>query len=138
MIKNHNSNNKQDRKRFKRFAYVSLGTISLALGIIGILVPLLPTTPFMLISAFCYARSSEKLYNWLITNRYFGQYLDDYRKGKGVPNVIKLLTILILWSTILITIIFYMTNMYIRLGLLIIAVGVTLHVALLRSTKKTK
>jgi uncharacterized membrane protein YbaN (DUF454 family) len=61
------------------------GTVSLALGIIGIFLPGLPTTPFVLLSAALYAKSSEKLYNWLLNNKFLGPRIKNYQRQKGVP-----------------------------------------------------
>ena len=63
-------------------------------------VPVLPTTPFLLLAAICYARSSERFYHWLLNNRWFGEYLKNYREGRGIPLREKTLTVLALWLTI--------------------------------------
>ena len=87
------------QKLFKG-ALVVIGTFSLALGIVGIFIPLLPTTPFLLLAAYCYARSSKKLYTWLMNNKWFGSYIRHYYEGKGIPLRVKLLSISFLWLTI--------------------------------------
>jgi hypothetical protein len=69
------------------------GTSFAGLGILGIFLPLLPTTPFLLLAAACYARSSERFYNWLLNNRWFGHYIRNYLEGKGVPLRVKVLSI---------------------------------------------
>lgn len=61
-----------------------LGFVSLALGIVGIIVPLLPTTPFLLLSAYCFNHSSEKFHNYILNNKIFGQYIRDYNEKKGI------------------------------------------------------
>ena len=118
-----------------RYLLILCGTISLALGIIGIVIPLLPTTPFLLLAAVCYARSSEKFYTWLLTNRWFGNYLKNYYEGKGIPIQAKILIITTLWITIIISIILINIS-WITLILLLIAVLVTIHIILIK-TKKT-
>jgi uncharacterized membrane protein YbaN (DUF454 family) len=95
-------------------------------GVLGIVLPLLPTTPFLLFAAACYARSSERLYCWLHQNRWFGAYLTNYRAGRGLPLRAKLATILILWVAISISII-VTPLLWLRVLLLAIAGGVTLH-----------
>ena len=107
---------------------IMAGTISLALGIIGIFIPVLPTTPFLLLSAACYSRSSKKFYDWLLSNRWFGNYIRNYREGRGVPLKVKLLTIIILWTTILTSAFLFVTNWKIQIMLIIIAIGVTIHI----------
>lgn len=103
------------------------GTLCVALGVLGIFLPVLPTTPFLLLAAYCYGRSSERFYRWLITNRWCGEYIRNYREGKGIPLRKKILSILLLWMTIGYTIVFAVSQGWIRLILLGIAAGVTLH-----------
>ena len=77
----------------KRTLWLSLGLIFVALGMVGVLLPGLPTTPFMLLAAACFARSSNRFYNWLINNRLFGEKVRRYRAGHGIPRRTKLLAI---------------------------------------------
>ncbi|OGO00535.1 MAG: hypothetical protein A2Y59_03345 [Chloroflexi bacterium RBG_13_52_14] len=119
----------------KRRILIGAGTLSTGLGIIGIFVPILPTTPFLLLAAACYMRSSERLYRWLINNRIFGAYVRNYIEGKGMPVKIKMFTILLLWLTIALTIVFGVQNIVIKIVLICIAVGVTAHIALIRKRK---
>ena len=72
---------------------ITLGTFFVGVGIAGIFIPVLPTTPFLLLSAALYAKSSTKFYNWLINNRIFGQYIKNYREGKGISLRLKIITI---------------------------------------------
>lgn len=110
-----------------KIIFIIIGTISLGLGIIGMFLPLLPTTPFLLFSAFCFARSSERYYNWLLTNRLFGKYIKNYREGRGISRTHKVVTILLLWLTISYTICFETGLSWVSLILLAIAMGVTIH-----------
>lgn len=84
-------------KQVKKVLLIIAGSLSLGLGILGIILPLLPTTPFLLLAAACYVRSSEKLYQWLITNKYFGSYIQNYRDGKGIPLKAKVVGVSMLW-----------------------------------------
>lgn len=102
------------------------------LGIIGIFVPILPTTPFLLLAAACYMRSSERFYRWLTNNRVFGAYVRNYIEGRGMPIRMKLATILLLWLAIGLSIAFSVQSLVIRIILISIAVGVTVHIALIR------
>ena len=123
------------KSRVVRGALMVAGTISLGLGIIGIFLPLLPTTPFLLLAAACYARSSERFYNWLMNNKRFGPYIRDYREGRGIPMKVKVMAITFLWATILTSIFFFLENLYIRIALMIIAVAVTVHLLTLPTKK---
>lgn len=113
-----------------------LGVISLALGIIGIFLPLLPTTPFLLLSAVLFAKSSTRLYNWLLNHKIFGKYIRDYRVEKSMPLKIKMTTLVMLWGTILFSI-FAVVNekWWLQLLLATIATGVTIHILSLKTKK---
>ena len=119
----------------KRRILIGAGTLSTGLGIIGIFVPILPTTPFLLLAAACYMRSSERFYQWLINNRIFGVFVRNYIEGRGMPARTKVLTILLLWLTIGLTVAFGVENMVVRIVLICIAIGVTAHVALIKKRK---
>jgi hypothetical protein len=111
----------------KRIALIACGTLCVALGVLGIFLPLLPTTPFLLLAAVCYARSSRRFYHWLLTNRWCGAYIRHYREGRGIPRRQKVLTLLLLWLTIGSTAGFAVSLWWVRGILVGIAVGVTIH-----------
>jgi len=114
------------------------GSISVAIGVVGIFVPLLPTTPFLLLAAACYMRSSERFYRRLLNNRFFGTYIRNYMEGKGVPLRIKIYTIALLWATISLTIFLISPGIVVKIVLAVVAIGVTLHIILLRGVKGNK
>ena len=124
--------------KFKKGLLIIAGTVFTAIGIMGIFVPILPTTPFLLLAAACYLRSSQRFYNWLLNNRFIGAYVRNYLQGRGMPLKIKIITILLLWVTIACSIIFAVDNLIIRVILLIIAIGVTVHIILIRSSAKKR
>ena len=99
-----------------------LGTVSLTFGIIGIVIPGLPTTPFLLASAALYFRSSERLYNWLISHKIFGKIIKDYRENKAISFKVKVSALILMWVMILISSSINFFNFY--LSLLIIVLGV--------------
>ena len=86
--------------------YIVIGTISLALGILGIFLPLLPTTPFLLLTAALYFKGSSRLYNWLLNHRYFGPYIRNYRENKAIPLRAKIVSLVLMWGTMLYCIFF--------------------------------
>ena len=118
-----------------RWILVATGIILVGLGTLGILLPLLPTTPFFLLAALCFAKSSKRFYCWLLNNRWFGSYIKNYREGKGVPLRVKATTIALLWVTILFSAIFVLSILFVRIILIIIAIAVTLHIMLIRPGK---
>jgi uncharacterized membrane protein YbaN (DUF454 family) len=123
------------RTTAKRRLLITAGTLCTGLGIVGVFVPILPTTPFLLLAAACYMRSSERFYQWLISNRLFGAYVRNYIEGRGMPIKIKIFTILLLWLTIGLTIAFGVQNTIVRIVLVCIAIGVTVHIGLIRKRK---
>jgi uncharacterized membrane protein YbaN (DUF454 family) len=118
----------------KRYLLITLGTICLAIGIVGIFTPILPTTPFLLLAAFCYLRSSQRFHSWLMYNRVFGGYIRSYTEGRGIPLKVKLFTITLLWVTIGISI-WLVSNMIVTAVLLVVAAGVSLHITFIRRKK---
>lgn len=133
-----NKLNKNDQiiSRPVKILLITTGTFFVGVGIIGIFIPLLPTTPFLLISAAFYARSSPKFYNWLINNKIFGRFIKDYREGKGIPLRLKIITITSLWITISFSVVFAVDIFWVRIMLIIIAAGVTVHIIRIRPKKK--
>ncbi len=113
--------------KLRRSLLIVSGTLFVALGVIGILMPVLPTTPFLLLAAVCYARSSQRFYDWLMTNRVFGSYIRNYREGRGIPLAHKIVSISLLWLTIGYAAGFAVSQWWLKLILLAIAAGVTLH-----------
>jgi len=123
------------RTTTKRRLLIGAGTLSTGIGIIGAFIPILPTTPFLLLAAACYTRSSERFYQGLINNRIFGAYVRNYIEGRGMPIRMKILTILLLWLTIGLSITFGVQNIVVRIVLICIAVGVTAHISLIKKRK---
>lgn len=129
--------NRSNRKtsNLSRWLLIIEGTFFVGLGIIGIFLPLLPTIPFLLLAAACYARSSKRFYNWLLTNRWFGNYIRNYRERKGIPFKIKILSISFLWIAIGYSAIFIVHILLGRIILILIAIGVTIHILSIQTLK---
>lgn len=123
-----NSDVKKYSSKLLRGILIVLGTVSVFFGIIGIFLPILPTTPFLLLGAAIYSKSSDKFYNWLVGNRFFGSYIKNYREGKGIPLRVKNSAITFLWITILITVVFFIPILAVKILLIVIAGGVTYHI----------
>ncbi|MCW3995829.1 MAG: YbaN family protein [Candidatus Bathyarchaeota archaeon] len=120
-----------------RVLLVIAGTVSVALGAIGVFLPILPTTPFLLLAAGCYLRSSERMHRWLLNNRWFGEYIRNYQQGKGIPMKTKIVAIAVLWLTILYSAFFVVNEVFVaQLILFAIAIGVSVHLIRLPTYKK--
>jgi uncharacterized membrane protein YbaN (DUF454 family) len=115
------------QQKFVRGFFFIVGTISLVLGAIGIVLPILPTTPFLLLSLACYLRSSTRMTHWMLNNKYFGKYIRNYREGKGIPLKTKILALAVLWTSIFFSIIFIIPLLIVQIILFVIAFGVTIH-----------
>lgn len=124
------------RKKFVKWLLVAAGFLFVALGAVGVFLPLLPTTPFLLLAAACFARSSERFYRWLLRNRWFGAYVRDYREGRGVPVRVKIFTLALMWGAILLSVAFAVSNLFVRIILVVIAAGVTLHIVSIRRKRR--
>ena len=119
----------------RRIILVSCGTLSVVLGVIGVFVPILPTTPFLLLAAFFYARSSPHFLDVLLGNRWLGAYIRNYRDGRGIPLRMKAITIAGLWSTISLTIITVVASHWGQLALATIALAVTIHLLRIKTLR---
>jgi uncharacterized membrane protein YbaN (DUF454 family) len=124
-------------EKVKKWLFLVAGTLSMALGIIGIFVPVLPTTPFLLLAAACYIRGSPKLYSWLLNNRFLGAYIRDYMQGKGMSLKVKIITLVLLWVTIGLSAAFAVQNVVVRIVLILVAIGVTTHIIRIKTARGT-
>ena len=123
-------------KNLKKKLYIAFGFLAVALAIIGVFIPGLPTVPFLLVALFCFERSSKKYHDMIMNNKYFGPVLQDYYSGKGLTPSVKIKAILFL-SCGMIFSIYKIQNLHARIALAIVWLGVAIHIILLK-TKKTK
>lgn len=119
----------------KKYLYLTAGFITLGTGVIGIFIPVLPTTPFLLLAAACFLKSSEKLYTWLTSHKVFGKYIENYIKYKAVSRKSKVISIAVLWAVISVSLI-ASNSLHIKIFLTIVGIGVTCHLVLLKSLGK--
>ena len=89
------------RSGLSRFLWLILGLLFVAIGLIGVVVPGLPTTPLMILAAACFAKSSQRFYDWVIANKMFGHHVKNYREGRGIPARSKRAIIPVLWIFVL-------------------------------------
>lgn len=114
---------------------LTLGTISLILGIIGMFLPILPTTPFLLLTAFLFMHGSPEWHDRLLTNKWTGPVIADYKIHKSIRLKKKIVILALLWSTMLLNIIWLVDNLWIDLLLLVISIGVTIHILMIKTRK---
>lgn len=118
-----------------RYALLIAGSITLVLGLIGIFIPVLPTTPFLLISAYCYLRSSKRMYNWLIHHKVLGSYIYNYLEHRAVLRKTKIGAIVFLWLTLSISM-FLIGNWHVRAFLLLVGICVSIHLFTLKTLER--
>ncbi|MDR2968748.1 MAG: YbaN family protein [Tannerellaceae bacterium] len=123
-------------KKSRKTLYIILGSISLVLGTLGIFLPLLPTTPFYLLTAWLYMRSSSKLYGRVMNNNCFGTVVRNFQEDKSIPLRTKIVIVAMLWITILLSAFLAVSVWWIRLLLFVVAIGITIHVLSYRTTKR--
>ncbi len=132
------SGSKNRPNSFKRGTFIVAGTISLGLGAAGVFLPILPTTPFLLLSAACYYKGSERMHRWLLNNKLFGSYIRNYKEGKGISKIAKILSLFLLWITIGYSVFFMVGSYVVQLILFAVAIAVTVHVATLPTLRKSQ
>lgn len=116
----------------KRTLLLIGGWVMLALGAVGIIIPVLPTTPFVLVAAGCFSFASPRLYGILCRNRFFGPYIENYRTKQGVPMAAKVRGIAVLWALLVVSMV-SMQKQWLTLLLLAVGTAVTVHLLMLKT-----
>ncbi len=86
------------RSLARQWLLAGAGVVFVGLALIGVVLPLLPTTPFLLLAAACFVRSSDRLYRWLTQHRLLGSYIRNYREHRGITRRAKIVTLVLLWA----------------------------------------
>lgn len=118
---------------FVRYFYLISGFILVAIGVIGIFLPLLPTTIFLILASICFLKSSPKANEWLRNHKVLGVYIDNYQNKTGLTRNAKIANIIILWTSISLSAFLLTEELYIRIILLTIAIGVTIHLLMIKT-----
>jgi len=113
-----------------------IGYFALGLGFIGIFVPLLPTTPLILLAAFCFVRSSKKMHNRLLKLYIFGDIIRSYHEKRKIPWKAVIFSLVFIWSSIICTIVFFVKSVWLTVFLLAIAVSVSVHILYIQKIRK--
>ena len=103
-----------------------IGCLAVLLAILGVFLPLLPTTPVLLLASACFARGSDRLHNWLLSHGTLGSYLRNFEEGRGIPARAKVLALLMMWSSIGYAAWRY-PQLWLKVLLVLIALGVTIY-----------
>lgn len=116
----------------KKVFLIAVGSLSLALGFVGAFLPVLPTTPFLLLSAYCYLRSSKRLYRWLINHSLLGAYIYNYLTYRAITRSTRYGALFFLWVTLIISML-VTANLHLTIFLFAVGVGVTIHLFALKT-----
>jgi hypothetical protein len=119
-----------------RVGLILLGSIFLSFGVIGIFVPGLPTTVFLLISAACYVRSSERLYRWLLNHRVLGKFIRDYEQHRAMPVKSKIIALVSMWTMIGVSSVWFIQSNGIRIVVLSLGLIGTIAILAVKTLDK--
>ena len=119
-----------------KYVLILLGIISLALGVIGIFLPVLPTTPFLLLSATLFLRSSQKLYDWLLSHPCFGEYIRNFKEHNAISLRVKVVSLTLVWITLLYCALFVAKEWWMSAVFIAIALGVSMHILKYKTLQK--
>ena len=114
-----------------------IGVLAVLLGILGLFLPLLPTTPFLLLASACFARGSDRLHGWLLNHRVFGVYLRNFEAGNGIPLRAKIVASVMMWSSLLVAIVRF-EHLGLRVALVLIGASVSLYLWRYLPTLRTR
>lgn len=136
---------KEQGQKLARTLWFIAGTICVVLGAIGIVLPILPTTPFLLAAAACYYKSSPRMHRWLLNNKMFGEYIRNYTEGKGLTKKTKIIALTVLWVTIGFSTVFMLNQLLpatlvlqMQIIMVIVAIAVSAHILRLPTFRKTQ
>lgn len=119
-----------------RIIFLFLGILSLVLGVVGVFLPVLPTTPFLLLSATLFLRSSQKLYDWLLSHPYLGEYIRNFKEHKAIPLRVKVVSVSLVWITLLYCALFVAREWWMSAMFIAIALGVSIHILHYKTLRK--
>jgi uncharacterized membrane protein YbaN (DUF454 family) len=127
----------QSQNRLMRALLIVTGSVLVGVGVLGIFLPLLPTTVFFLMAAGCYGKSSPGAYRWLTTNRWFGRYLREYREERGATIGTKVFSLGSLWLGIGASEYFFRDNLWVVAILFVVALAVSAHLLALNTIRRS-
>jgi uncharacterized protein len=110
-----------------RILLAAVGFLSLLAGIVGIFIPIWPTTCFLLLSTACFSRSSDRLYRWMNTNSWFGGHVRQYRERGSIDGRVRILSLVSLWLSLLLSIALVKSSIWLLVALLAIGIAVSVH-----------
>ena len=123
-------------KPLNKYLFLSIGLICMALGFVGVFLPILPTTPFMILAAFCFSKSSERLHNWLLERPHIGKLILDWQNEGVIRKKAKVASTLVIVPLFSYTLIFVQVSVFVKVLLVLIGLGVLYFIWSRPSTPK--
>ena len=136
MLKDNTISMRIVQNKLIRSLLLICGFLFTFLALLGAILPLIPTTPFLIVASACFYRSSPRFYNWMMNNRYFGKYLRDYREGKGIRPGVKIAALTFLWLSSVISVLFFVPFLWLKILIISMAAGVTVHIRMIKTKKR--
>lgn len=136
MSKCQEPNSNHVKSAILRYVLISCGWISIAGGVAGIFLPLVPTVPFLLLAVACFARSSDRFHSWLVEHNHLGPLLREYLKGSGIPLREKRAAIFMVWISFSTSILLFARLFWLKALLIAAAVAITLYLLYLPTVPK--
>ena len=136
MEKEHIKTPEISRNGIIRVILLICGFLFTFLAILGAILPIVPTTPFLIVAAACFYKSSERFYKMIMYNRYFGHYLRDYKSGNGIPLRVKIMALVFLWTSTLVSVFVFIPYLWLEILVIAVNTAITIHLYFVR-TKKT-
>ncbi|MBR5198991.1 MAG: YbaN family protein [Bacteroidales bacterium] len=118
-----------------KYLLAGLGLLSLSLGILGIFLPVLPTTPFLLLASVLFLKSSKSLYDWLMNHPKLGPYISNFLVHKAIPLRVKIVSVSMVWITLLYCALMVAEHWAFKLLFIVIAIAVTVHILSYKTLK---
>ena len=118
-----------------KYLYLIAGFLLVLIGVIGIFLPVLPTTIFLILASACFVKGSPKANQWLRNHKILGMYIKNYQDKSGLTLKSKIVIIILLWTMILLSAFYFTDEFYIQILLIVIAVGVTIHLIMVKTKK---
>lgn len=123
------------RNRFIRSLLLVAGWIFTFLAFLGAILPLVPTTPFLVVAAASFYRSSPRFYNMIMNNRWFGHYLQDYKNGRGIPLMVKVTALSFMWLSTLVSVLFFIPFLWLKILVIGFSTAVTVHLYFIKTKR---
>lgn len=109
------------------------GWVFVFLAMLGAILPLIPTTPFLLAAAASFYRSSDRFYHWIMTNKLFGHYLQDYKAGRGIPLHVKIMALSFSWLSTIVSIVFFIPWLWLKILVFALTSAITIHLLMIKT-----